>query len=315
MSAPNSEPRILKVPSVVPNGIYRFRSSARFPNVYLQWEIDNHIRLHEYKANERRQEWKISSKDDDDLYVIHNIFSELNITTVDYQDEKETKQALICGDREQTWSVEPRGDAFVIGVVGNGKCIDLAQDNTPFIWERNNLMNQRWVLEIVEPPKPAVKWVTVSDGVFPSNAILGGQESDGRPLYVARAFVPGADSYQCGKARPGLQPGLCLLPYDGSEQPYNTFEVLIGDSNTVTWVSCDGSNVDPASLHDGDGHVLRAIEGGSSGTVNPLYVIQAPYSGSMTPGEGTVNSVKIGYDGQVQTIHGSFKVLCQRFEI
>jgi len=138
---------ILKFPSVVPDGTYRVRSAARNPDRFLQWEVNNEVRLHEFKDDERRQQWKIFSKEDD-VYGIQNVFSELKLGITDWQADGKDYQRLFCGV-DQSWTIEPRGDMFVIGVVGNGTCVDLAQNDTAMIWERNNLVNQRWFLEIV----------------------------------------------------------------------------------------------------------------------------------------------------------------------
>lgn len=127
---------ILKFPSVVPDGTYRVRSAARNPDRFLQWEVNNEVRLHEFKDDERRQQvcsclphdivnpkigihhtlahtrqWKIFSKEDD-VYGIQNVFSELKLGITDWQADGKDYQRLFCGV-DQSWTIEPRGDMFV----------------------------------------------------------------------------------------------------------------------------------------------------------------------------------------------------------
>lgn len=60
---------------------------------------------------------------------------------------------------------------------------------------------------------PAVAWVAVTDGVVPPMAVVGGQESDGTPLFIARQRIPRAPAadpsstarWRHGKAAPHLQ--------------------------------------------------------------------------------------------------------------
>ncbi|KAG6372090.1 WD40-repeat-containing domain protein [Boletus reticuloceps] len=57
---------------------------------------------------------------------------------------------LVSPDLEYTtWTIEPRGDAYVIGNASDATAIHRAQDHTVSVLLRNNTPNQRWVFERV----------------------------------------------------------------------------------------------------------------------------------------------------------------------
>lgn len=72
-------------------------------------------------------------------------------------------------------------------------------------------------------------WTKVVGRGLPSNAIQGGFEADGRPLFIARANYEG--SLIVGKAATHL--GGCLIPYGGQEVYAETYEVLTGEKGAI----------------------------------------------------------------------------------
>lgn len=71
-----------------------------------------------------------------------------------------------------------------------------------------------------------VKWVPVKGKNIPPNAIAGGQEADGRKLYIARAkFEKGIFT---GKAGTHLAKG-CCVGYQGKEYDIEEYEVLVSE--------------------------------------------------------------------------------------
>jgi Protein of unknown function (DUF3421)/Ricin-type beta-trefoil lectin domain-like len=64
-------------------------------------------------------------------------------------------------------------------------------------------------------------WVPEADGRIPEDAIKGGNEADGRPLYIVRAVV--GNELTVGKIQPG---GSALIPWGGKENYVNRYEIL-----------------------------------------------------------------------------------------
>lgn len=69
--------------------------------------------------------------------------------------------------------------------------------------ERNNQLNfgkfrgasGSWVVEspsASEAAGGAVFWVPVEEGNYPENALVGGNDADGEPLYIGRSYHEGA---------------------------------------------------------------------------------------------------------------------------
>lgn len=144
-----TEPKILKFPSVVPDGTYRIRSAARQPRLYLQWELGNAVTPQPFNATNPRQLWKIFSQEDD-IYLIQNVHSQQNLSVEWSEDASGVRTARLSSGALQYWCLDPRGDAFNVGMLENGMCVDLAGNNVAILWERNNYINQSWYLEIVD---------------------------------------------------------------------------------------------------------------------------------------------------------------------
>lgn len=71
-------------------------------------------------------------------------------------------------------------------------------------------------------------WIRISNGNFPQNAIVGGREADGTPLYIARAAIEGG--IHIGKAKASNE---AWISYGGVERYFaNNFEVLVGSNST-----------------------------------------------------------------------------------
>lgn len=113
-------------------------------------------------------------------------------------------------------------------------------------------------------------WVRINAGQnIPTNAIQGGSEADGTPLYIARATIDGG--IHPGKAR-GTE---AFIPYGGREQVVTSFDVLVlpGVVPTVIRVrltqifadACGGEDCNDAY----NGRIrlsLNTVRPGSSGT-------------------------------------------------
>ncbi|KAJ3034880.1 hypothetical protein HDV00_004568 [Rhizophlyctis rosea] len=147
-----------------------------------------------------------------------------------------------------------------------------------------------------------VQWqVQYGDKPFPGNAIRGGQESDGSPLYVARSKHTDG-SLQVGKAGPSTGGG-CLYAWGGKELYSSVFEVLVGDQNAVRWVGVSG-NAQPNGW--------SPVEAGKDTDGSPLYIAKADYEGSTQPGKAgpALGEGLIGWGGQQRKVQ-NYQVLAR----
>ncbi|XP_062566654.1 uncharacterized protein LOC134228970 [Saccostrea cucullata] len=66
-------------------------------------------------------------------------------------------------------------------------------------------------------------WVATTGSKIPEDAIRAGYETDGRPLFIARAKIHGImTSGKCGFHLPGAH-----IPYGRKEEIINQYEVLV----------------------------------------------------------------------------------------
>jgi len=103
---------------------------------------------------------------------------------------------------------------------------------------------------------------------LPEGAILAGNDADGTPLYVGRAYHEG-DQIPA-KVLPSKQ--VAYIPYNGQEIPKHQYEVLC--NGNVTWIPSGNGTVPP-----------NAVVGGRTSGGEPLYVGRTHFNGSLTPGK------------------------------
>ena len=115
------------------------------------------------------------------------------------------------------------------------------------------------------------QWVPTSGSHIPLHAVYGGNDSTGETLYIGRSkhdedIIPGkvVPSHQC-----------CYVPWGGEENRYGQYEILVAQSESeFAW--------EPAS----DGRLpTGAVQGGATGTGEPLYIGRARHEGSLTIGK------------------------------
>ena len=142
-------------------------------------------------------------------------------------------------------------------------------------------------------PGGAHQWVNASGGSVPPNAFVGGNDSNGEPLYVIRANFQGA--LIPGKLAPSHGNG--YVAWGGNENAVHQYEVLCNFNGR--WVPCSPANIPP-----------NAIVGGQSESGEPLYVGRAHHQGSITIGkvQRSHNCCYISYGGQ-EISHQQFEVL------
>ncbi len=142
-----------------------------------------------------------------------------------------------------------------------------------------------------------VQWVSDSQGGIPDGAVACGQEADGAPLYLARAYYNGG--LHPGKVRPEFESA--NIPYGGDEVKVNPYEVYCGGG---TWVAASGGVIPPGAV------VCGYDTNGES-----LYAARAWYAGGLQIGKvrPEFESADIAYGGDEITVN-SYEVLCCAWE-
>jgi len=139
-------------------------------------------------------------------------------------------------------------------------------------------------------------WVSTSaHASLPEGAILAGNDADGSPIYVGRAYHE-ADQIPA-KVLPSKQ--VAYVPYGGQEIPKHQFEVLC--NGNVSWVPSGNGTVPP-----GD------VVGGRTANGEPLYIGRAHVQGSLTPGKvhPSHGSLYVPFGG-VEMTFKSYEVLVE----
>ncbi|XP_043478942.1 natterin-3-like [Leptopilina heterotoma] len=66
-------------------------------------------------------------------------------------------------------------------------------------------------------------WEFCGNGRIPEDAVVGGQTSEGEPLYIGRVIHKGSQTI--GKVQGSH--GVLYIPFDGEELSFNDYEVLV----------------------------------------------------------------------------------------
>ncbi|KAJ2504217.1 hypothetical protein H4217_009443, partial [Coemansia sp. RSA 1939] len=113
-----------------------------------------------------------------------------------------------------------------------------------------------------------------SNGQIPPNAVQGGAEKDGKPLFVARAIYKGG--LHPGKAGEHIQGGGCSIGYGHKEVNLNEYQVLCGNAANLKWVEQENSLVVQG---------FNPVEGGYEESGEPLFIAKTLYDGSQQLGK------------------------------
>jgi hypothetical protein len=145
-------------------------------------------------------------------------------------------------------------------------------------------------------PQAPFTWVLTEGDQIPDNAFQGGQDGDGSPLYIARAYYD--NGLQIGKA--GRHLGGAVISYAGKEVQVPKYEVLMCDPSRVRWV--DGSQFRQGG---------RPVEGGREEDGTPLSIAQAFHEGGTHPGKFSdkLGRAYIPWGGKELGVD-QFRILC-----
>ncbi|KAJ2785674.1 hypothetical protein H4R18_000365 [Coemansia javaensis] len=123
-------------------------------------------------------------------------------------------------------------------------------------------------------PLRGLQWISASNGRIPPNAVQGGTESDGTPLFVARVAYKGG--LHPAKAGHHLQNGGCSLGWGHKEISVSEYQVLCGDASRLRWVRQDG----PLQVRG-----FVPLPAGREETGEPLYIAKTTHEGSQQLGK------------------------------
>jgi hypothetical protein len=139
----------------------------------------------------------------------------------------------------------------------------------------------------------APAWVPAAGAEVPAEALQGGTDCDGEPLFIGRARFEGA--LIPGKV--ARAHGVCYVAWGGEEHPVSEYEVLVGGSNT--WVPVTGAEIPP-----------NAVPGGESEDGEPLFIGRAAHEGSVTIGkvQPSHGVCYISFGG-LEVAYGNYEIL------
>nr|KAJ3402462.1 hypothetical protein HK105_004281 [Polyrhizophydium stewartii] len=157
---------------------------------------------------------------------------------------------------------------------------------------------QFWVVENVTALAEApVTWVGTTGNAIPANAIQGGEEADGQPLYIARGWIEVSRNWWDG----------ARISYGGKEITVRDYEILIGSLSAIRWVPARG----PLRVEN---FQETFIEGGREASGEPLFVARAKIvpRGESRPG---VHPGKAGPGLTCHVAYGGEERMFEQYEV
>ncbi|KAG9119559.1 hypothetical protein FRC07_005368, partial [Ceratobasidium sp. 392] len=171
------------------------------------------------------------------------------------------------------------------------------EDKKAQAWGLQNWMTdaQRRTQQYHQSGSQGPTWVLTHGTQIPQGAFVGGQDTDGSPLYIARTFFE--NGIHPGKLSPNFKKG-AIIGYDGDEIEVENYEILIANPQQVHWANAS-NKFNIQSLGG-----ARPIEGGREADGTPLYVVQAPYKGGTHPGKTSekLRGADITYGGDEKIV-------------
>jgi len=146
-----------------------------------------------------------------------------------------------------------------------------------------------------------VAWIWNEGKSIPRDAIQGGEER-GEALYICRVYHE--SGLLVGKASRVFKKG-AVIGFKKDEIHVDKYEILVGNSRAVRWVSCSGQ-LKVESLG------ARPVEGGREPDGSPIYIAQAPHHGGVHPGKACEiygDGCFIPYDDSEKKVK-EYAVLC-----
>lgn len=143
-----------------------------------------------------------------------------------------------------------------------------------------------------------IAWVLSQNGDIPPNAVEGGREANGEPLYIAR-FI--SKECQLAPGKLARSHRSAYVSCNSTEQSASVYQVLTcSNQQELKWVPTSGNNLPTGALQAGGNHQ------------SPLYVGRAQFQGGVCCGkfEPTHGCVYVPWGGKENAIPNNFEVLC-----
>jgi hypothetical protein len=131
------------------------------------------------------------------------------------------------------------------------------------------------------------EWVLAQGGVLPPNALIGGQNSNGQPLYICRVKFEG--SIFPGMTGPSKT---CDISHEGKTYFFSKYKVLVGDG--YSW----------AAVYEGE-IPFDAFSFGEESQGNVRYICRGDVESHWYPGNisQTNKGCSISYEGKAKTVY------------
>jgi uncharacterized protein (TIGR02145 family) len=141
------------------------------------------------------------------------------------------------------------------------------------------------LITLIVKSQNTLQWIKINSGnEIPANAVVGGKDGDGSPLFVAHGNYEG--NWHPGKTRKDWNGA--NIEYGGNEVTIEEYEVLTStNSSSLKW-----SNITAGNIPD------NAVKAGQEGD-RPLFACRCDYEGSKQVGKTWQGSsaCNIGYGG------------------
>jgi len=320
LSSPNTNSKTRpahRMSDTVKDGIYRFQSlSPADGNDYLTLKTRGQVEGGPLDSSSNTQKWKVTKRSDG-LYDVVNLSNDALLAIASPNGVEQSHTLNVRGDITTPWDFELFGSKILIKGVGqlSGEVVDLSDRNRCIL--RKEVLDrpqQIWILEVVDntPSKVQPTWVLVHGTNIPDNAIQGGWEADGSPLYVARVEVTGGKNgtlHRAGYAGHHVD-GICRVAY-GPEHKFNQYEVLVADPGTYKWVPYFPGTLTSCAWSENHTPARPILVMRGDPNFGRIFVTRTCYEHALIPGHATTTKTWLGYDGKaVEVTSLNSEVLC-----
>jgi len=296
------------------DGEYRFKSATPAAGRnYLTVRSSGQVFGAALDAVSEDQMWRVAKRSDG-FYDITSAGAE-SLLRVNPPSKGDIAYTLnVRGAKDVPWDLEECHGHIVFKCTGKyaPNVMDLNTRDRIVLWDRSEQPNQLWIAENLSggyapipktlpssipagpaptsAPTPKIKphWVTVHGANIPDNAIQGGWEATGDPLYLARVPRLDGSNSNLGTAGRHLH-GICQIANCDGERvkTFNTYEVLVADEGAYKWVPTFADNLSAnlsGFVSEKRTLVRPVLAWESAGPRGEAFVLRSYYNGAVLPG-------------------------------
>jgi hypothetical protein len=135
---------------MIPDATYRIRTSADPPMYFSIDASTGGVVPAALNTALDTQKWQIRNNAADNTYTLTNVGTLTQLSIRDSGDKDDNGNIiyeLTTSATGLTWTLESRGPNFVVGLSTDNTCVDFSAGTKLLVWARNDLPNQRWILE------------------------------------------------------------------------------------------------------------------------------------------------------------------------